>query len=85
MICQLQAPPWKQLSKLNTATVAASPVAASSDTAMSGAATATAGLPFALVLAIGLCLVATLLFGIVPGTLTHFTDVTLLAPIPTGG
>ena len=64
--------------------VAASPVAASPAVAMSGASV-TAGLPFALVLAIGLCLVATLLFGIVPGTLTHFTDVTLLAPIPPGG
>ena len=63
---------------------ATSPAAASSVAAMSGAST-TAGLPFALVLAIGLCLVATLLFGIVPGTLTHFTDVTLLAPIPPGG
>ena len=58
--------------------------AASSGAAMSGASAAS-GLPFALVLAIGLCLVATLLFGIVPGTLTHFTDVTLLAPIPPGG
>ena len=63
---------------------ATSPAAASPAAAMSGAS-ATAGLPFALVLAIGLCLVATLLFGIVPGTLTHFTDVTLLAPIPPGG
>ena len=68
---------------------AASSGAAMSGTASSGAAmsgaSAASGLPFALVLAIGLCLVATLLFGIVPGTLTHFTDVTLLAPIPTGG
>lgn len=84
--------------KAETATAtsfeAASSGAASSDAAMSGAASsgaamsgasAASGLPFALVLAIGLCLVATLLFGIVPGTLTHFTDVTLLAPIPTGG
>ena len=68
-----------------TSPVAASSAAATSAAAMSGASTATAGLPFALALAIGLCLVATLLFGIVPGTLTHFTDVSLLAPIPTGG
>ena len=41
-------------------------------------------LPFALVLALGLSLAATLLFGIVPGTLTHFTEVTLLPTIFTG-
>lgn len=34
-------------------------------------------LPAGLVLALGITLIATLLFGIVPGTLTHFTDVTL--------
>lgn len=34
-------------------------------------------LPAALVLALGITLAATLLFGIVPGTLTHFTDVSL--------
>ncbi len=34
-------------------------------------------LPVALVLALGMTLAATLLFGIAPGTLTHFTDVSL--------
>lgn len=58
---------------------------AASSVAASSSASATDGLPFALVLAISLCLVATLLFGIVPGTLTHFTDVTLITPILPGG
>ena len=58
--------------------VATQPVATDQLTAEDQRAQSLVSLPFGLVLALGITAVATLLFGIVPGTLTHFTSVTLL-------
>jgi len=41
--------------------------------------------PFALQAALGLTVAATLLFGIVPSTITHFTDIHLVSPLAFGG
>ena len=60
------------------------PVASQGETTPGTVATKTviprtiADVPFSLQSALGLTLIATLLFGIVPGTLTHFTTVSLL-------
>lgn len=56
-------------------------LAGNDDATISGVATTTTTsihIPFSLAMALSITLIGTLVFGIVPGTLTHFTTVTLL-------